>query len=264
MTPTVAPTPTEPTAGPDAATSPLPVYYVAATGAGPRLFREFHDSPGAADPAGATRTALDDALSGNALDPDYGSSWPGGTTATSATFDDGGAGLITVDLSGSGDLGGRPGGLDGAGARAAVQQLVFTAQAGFGSRAPVRFLLDGASTPTLLGVPTAEPVAAGDLMTEQGTVWVISPQDGDTVDGSFTVEGRGAFFEATVSWQLLQDGTTVQEGFSTATECCTLAPYSFTVSDVAPGDYVLRVYDADVSGGEGGPEAQDTKRITVR
>ena len=55
----------------------------------------------------------------------------------------------------------------------------------------------------------------------------------------------------------------VDEGFTTAKECCTLSPYSFEV-DAPAGDYVLRVYDADMSGGEGNGEAEDTKRITIR
>ena len=55
----------------------------------------------------------------------------------------------------------------------------------------------------------------------------------------------------------------VKEGFATAQECCTLSPYSFVVL-ADPGQYVLRVYAADVSDGEGPGEQEDTKRITVR
>jgi hypothetical protein len=31
-----------------------------------------------------------------------------------------------------------------------------------------------------------------------------------------------------------------------------------------PGDYTLVVHDEDVSGGEGNPQSEDTKRVTVR
>ena len=55
----------------------------------------------------------------------------------------------------------------------------------------------------------------------------------------------------------------VKDGFATAQECCTLSPYSFEVT-AKPGDYVLRVYDADMSGGEGPGEHEDTKAVTVR
>ena len=43
----------------------------------------------------------------------------------------------------------------------------------------------------------------------------------------------------------------------------TLSPYSFEV-EADPGEYLLRVYDADMSGGEGPGEQEDTKRIVVR
>ena len=97
----------------------------------------------------------------------------------------------------------------------------------------------------------------------QAPVWVATPQDGEQVGRTFTVEGRGAFFEANVSWQLLREGEVVADGFATAEECCILSPYSFRVA-AEPGEYVLRVYAADVSGGEGLGEQQDTKRIIVQ
>lgn len=244
----------------------LPVYYVADTPVGPRLFREFHRQQVAGGTVeDLTRAALTESAGGSPLDPDYRTDWPDGTAAVTATMDrSSGDPVITVDLTSASDLAARPAGTDAVDARMAVQQLVFTAQAGFATRAPVRFLLDGAQTPSLLGVAAADPVTQGALAQVQGSVWVTSPQDGDRVGRTFTVEGRGAFFEAHVAWQLLGDGEVVQEGFTTAEECCALAPYAFTVEQVEPGDYVLRVYDADVSGGEGNGEAEDTKRITVR
>jgi hypothetical protein len=51
-----------------------------------------------------------------------------------------------------------------------------------------------------------------------------------------------------------------------AQECCTMAPYSFTVDVPAgapPGDYTLVVHDEDMSGGEGFPPFRDTKRLTL-
>jgi hypothetical protein len=170
-------------------------------------------------------------------------------------------GLIQVDL-GSGTPLQRPPGMSEETAEIAVQQLIYTAQAVVQARAPVQFTAEDRHIPTLLGVPTSEPLAEGDPMSVQGTVWIIDPQDGDTVDTTFTVNGRGAFFEANVSWQLLQGDRVAEKGFATAEEGMTLSPYSFEVT-AKPGDYVLRVYDADMSGGEGNGEAEDTKRITV-
>jgi hypothetical protein len=207
---------------------------------------------------------VQEAVSGSPLDPDYRSPWAGtDTTVGSVNFDGVGEdGLIQVDL-GSGTPMQRPAGMSEETAQIAVEQLIYTAQAVVQSRAPVAFTAEGRRITTLLGVPTNEPLAEGDPMSVQASVWVITPQDGDTVGRTFTVEGRGAFFEANVSWQLLQDGEVVDEGFTTAEEGMTLSPYRFQVK-AEPGDYVLRVYDADMSGGEGNGEAEDTKQITVQ
>lgn len=154
--------------------------------------------------------------------------------------------------------------MSAADARLAVQQLVWTATAALQRDVPVTFEVDGAAPDTLLGVDVTGGVGRDDAMSVLAPVWVTSPQDGETVGSTFTVEGQGAFFEANVSWQLLDgSGEVVQDGFATAQECCTLSPYRFTVKNVDPGDYTLRVYAADMSGGEGGTEPEDTKRLTV-
>ncbi len=63
-------------------------------------------------------------------------------------------------------------------------------------------------------------------------------------------------------WELKRGAPTVRNGFTTAEECCTLAPYSFNVT-APPGDYTLVVHDTDESDGEGIGTSQDTKDITV-
>jgi hypothetical protein len=252
----------QPSEGVAQPTTSVPVYYVGDTPAGTRLFREFHQLAGSPNPAHEVESALKEAVRDSALDPDYRSDWPEGTGIAGVTVDgSSSSGAVTVNLVGAG-LHDRPEGLSEEQAQMAVEQLVYTAQAVLQERRPVQLLLDDHQTDTVLGVPTSEPLAEGDPMSVQGTVWVISPQDGDTVGTTFTVEGRGAFFEATVSWQLLQGDKVVKHGFATAAEGMTLSPYSFKVT-AKPGDYVLRVYEADMSGGEGNGEAEDTKQITV-
>ena len=66
-----------------------------------------------------------------------------------------------------------------------------------------------------------------------------------------------------MQWELMQGDTVVKRGFTTAEECCTLAPYSFEVTAPAR-HYTLVVHDEDPSGGEGLAPWQDTKEITVR
>jgi hypothetical protein len=268
--------PTEPSADPTGAPATgtgqsraVPVYYVGDTNTGPRLFREFH--PGTGQGSEALLDALELAINGESHDPDYRSGWPG--AGTSGGFSVAGAGggnlpegepAISVALDAETDVSERPADMSADEAELALQQLVHTAQAVMQERLPVSFTAaDGVPLSRLLGIDVAQGVQAADPMEVQGTVWVISPQDGDEVGSTFTVEGRGAFFEANVSWQLLRGSEPVAEGFATAEEGMTLSPYRFEVTDVEPGDYVLRVYDADMSGGEGNGEAEDTKRVIV-
>ena len=265
--PTPAPTdpsdepPTEPPSG---ETLAAPVYYVGETPAGTRLFREFHRIEDGSVTARDVSNALTEAVAGTPLDPDYRSDWPEGTSVPGVSITGQAAGdPVWIDLSNDAGLRDRPADMSSEEAEMAVQQLVHTAQAVLQQRQPVQFMIDGEMTDSVLGVPVSEPVTAGAPMDVQATVWVINPQEGDTVDRTFVVDGRGIFFEANVSWQLLQDGAVVDEGFTTAQDGMSLSPYSFEVT-AEPGDYTLRVYDADMSGGEGNGEAEDTKQITVK
>jgi hypothetical protein len=114
----------------------------------------------------------------------------------------------------------------------------------------------------MLGLNTGQPVqkSSDDLLAQ---VQITSPGEGAEVDSPFTVTGRAAAFEANVQWELMEGNTQVKHGFTTAEECCTLAPYSFEVT-APPGTYTLVVHDEDPSGGEGPAPWQDTKEITVR
>ena len=250
--------PSSPSPTPELVT--LPVYYVGDQPRGPKLFREFRslEASGAGDHLTA---AVDAALAGQALDLDYRSDWPSGTKASAVTP---GSPSVVDLMNDSADLTALPPNVTPAQAKQAIQQIVYTVQAGTQKRAPVRFTIDGKPARTLLGVAVPSSIGAEPPMKVQGTVWVIDPQEGDHVGATFTVRGRGAFFEATVPWQLLQGNKVVKQGVTMAKECCTLSPYSFTVGNLRPGTYTLRVYDADASGVEGGrEEPADTKKITV-
>ena len=56
-------------------TRPVAVYFVGDTAAGPRLYRELRSD---LDPDSRVVLAIDAALRGDALDPDYRSPWPEG------------------------------------------------------------------------------------------------------------------------------------------------------------------------------------------
>lgn len=246
-------------AGPVGETVAAPAYFSGETGAGPRLFREFYRVPAGDDVA---VSAVNLALSTTPTDPDYTNPWvPFGVVATDVTSS---PTEITVSLEGPGSATQAPGELTADQAALAVQQLVFTVQGALqsGNRVPVRFLLGGQPTASLLGVLANRPIEAGDPLDVQAPVWVTQPFEGATVPVGYEVRGRGAFFEGTVSWQLLRDDTVVAADFTT-TECCRLAPYAFTIPDVPDGAYTLRVFAEDASGGEGFGEFEDTKQITI-
>jgi len=256
---------TEPTSstdggpGPEPTTFTVPVYYVAETSRGPRLYREFHVVETA---AGKPQAALIEAMTRSPVDPDYRTDWPAGTSANSVAKQ---GDIITVDLDALGaDLHGRPDGMTEQEASLAVQQLMYTAQAALqdATRSAVQFLINGERTDTVLGVPTSEPLAEGDPTEVLAQVWIIEPAEGAEVQSPFTVSGLANAFEANVQWELMQGDAVVDRGFTTARECCTMAPYSFKVS-APPGDYTLVVHDSDPSDGEGFAPWQDTKNITV-
>jgi hypothetical protein len=249
---------------PAPADAAVPVYYLGDTGQGVRLYREFHQVPVPDLPGAAVAEAVHQAVAVHPQDPDYRSLWPSGADVQHAEVS---GDTIVVDLKGAALLHDRPAGMSEEEAKMSVEQLIYTAQAGFQDRAPVRFLLDGQITDTVLGVPTAEPLAQGDETSTLAQVWIIEPSEGATVPSGFTVKGVGAFFEANVVWELRQGDQVVassaKSGPVTAEECCTMAPYSFTV-DAPPGDYTLVVSADDPSGGEGPAPFQDTKDITVQ
>ncbi|MGN6576234.1 MAG: Gmad2 immunoglobulin-like domain-containing protein [Nocardioides sp.] len=244
-------------------TQAVPVYYVGETGQGPRLYREFHRLP-TASVDDAVAQALNEAVAADPADPDYTTLWPEGAKVDHVEKS---GDTLVVDLTGASMLRDRPAGMSEDEAQISVDQLVYTVQAGYQDDGPVRFMLDGQITDQLLGVPVAEPLARPDDMTSLAEVWIISPGEGDTVKSPFKVKGIGSFFEANVVWELRQGDKVVassaKSGPVMAEECCTMAPYEFTVK-APPGDYTLVVMGEDASGGEGPAPTQDTKDITVR
>jgi len=249
-------TPSSPSRAPAAPshTVDTTVFYTGATASGPRLFPEARRVTDATD--SDLQVAVDEALTGTPHDPDYQNPFkPLGITATATVA----GGAVTLDLSGPVD---RPSGMDAKDAEAAVQSLVRTADAAAQSGQPVTFTVSGAPAASVLGVDTSSPLAPASDDSVVSPVLIDTPAQGATVSTRFTVTGRAATFEANVVWELKRGDMVVRNGFTTAQECCTLAPYSFKVN--APrGDYTLVVHDTDESGGEGVGTSQDTKDITI-
>jgi len=213
-----------------------------------------------------SRAAVEEAVAGTPDDADYRNPWPDGARAGQVSFD---GDIITVSLEPA-DLGGPelglhdlPAGMSKAEAQIAIEQVIYTVQAAFQQgRHPVQFLINGERTDTVLGVPTSEPLSQGQDFDVLAMVWIIEPAEGAKLQSPFKVSGLANAFEANVQWELMQGDALVDSGFTTARECCTMAPYSFKVT-APPGDYTLVVHDSDPSDGEGFGPTYDTKNITV-
>jgi hypothetical protein len=235
-------------------TATLPTYFVGDTAAGPRLFPEQHvvDDIHGTDLA----AAVEEVVGRGPIDPDY-QGWTAHDALVGSAESDGAT--VTIDLS---QQLRRPADMDEEEATMRLQSLVWTADDVVGQDLPVRFTVAGAPVDSLLGLPTTEPLTKQSADQVMSTVQVTSPTQGEVVPTAFAVQGQAATFEANVVWELKQGDRVVRNGFATAAECCTLSPYSFSVT-APPGDYTLVVHDTDESDGEGVGTSQDTKAITV-
>ncbi len=231
------------------------VYYVGDTAAGPRLFSEQHTVPNAT--GSDLQAAITEAVTSPPRDADYENLFLGlGVDATATT--DGNA--TTIDLAAPLSA---PPGMKPALAQMALQALAWTADSVSSGAGPVTFTVAGAPADQVLGVDTTTAVQRASADSALATVSISSPSEGAVVGTTFTVKGQAATFEANVVWELEAAGKVVQQGFTTAGECCTLSPYEFTVT-AEPGEYTLVVHDTDMSDGEGVGTSQDTKQITVQ
>jgi hypothetical protein len=260
-----ASSPTGPVDEPAAPEQVVGVYFAGDTPQGQRLYREFQRDSDGTDPL---LYAVDTSVTGAASDPDYHSLWPSGVSVTSATYD--GNGTITVVLDGAPED--RPAGMSRADARVALQQVVYSAQAGLGQgRVPVQ--VEGPDGPmdTMLGEPASDPLPTASALQVLSLVSLSTPSEGETVSGdTLKVEGVANSFEANVVVRLQRwEGTEIvdQEPFTASGYMADkLFPFSGTIdiSKVPPGDYVLMAMTDDPSGGEGGGGSfSDTRRITI-
>ncbi|MCF6379613.1 GerMN domain-containing protein [Nocardioides KLBMP 9356] len=237
----------------------VPIYFVGETPTGPRLFRELQRGTG---PMSAETFALDAALSGASLDPDYRTPWPAGAVSEAYGMTEN---LISVTI--MGDLHDRPPGMSEEEARLAIEQVVRTAQGVWGhGRVPVELRLNGATSDQILGVPTSEPLSTSPDLDVLSHVNLSDPVEGQVVDNDepLTVRGVGASADDRVSLSIRQwDGPAVlyQLDVDLEPSDAQLAPFSvkWSLGSRPPGDYevVVTVTDAD------GTVDTDTRRITV-
>ncbi len=253
---TEAPSPPPATQEPEAGfTGAVPVYFVNDTRAGFRLAREWI-------PVETSRNAIEAAVIRMVAEPPvraYDTLWNRATEVRSVEVRDG---AIKVDLS----LPETPVVRDEA--ELAIQQLVYTATAAaslidrdYGSL-PVRILDDGEQVDSLGGVDVSEVLRRDAPLDVRQLVQLNSPSEGATVRSPVEVSGDAAVFEATVQWELLQDGEVVDSGFTTTLEGQRFSAFEFEL-DLEPGEYTIVITEDDPSGGEGGEPMSDERTFTV-
>jgi hypothetical protein len=246
-TPPIGPATVNPS--PSTATTPagvavsVPVYYVAPVQGQPRLYREFHPATVAQDTtAERMLAAVRLAVAGAPFDPDYATAWPGGTTASSVAVS---AGVATVDVSQPGD-------------ETALQQLVWTITAVAADRgtqlSAVRVTVSG----TPFGGDRVRAAAADVL----APVWLISPQQGAAVTGSFDVHLAGIVFEATVRLRVRDAGGAIVDDQSVVLSAGAPAQGEAHVTlTLPPGQYTIEAFY--VSARDGSEQGLDGHVITV-
>lgn len=244
------------TEGSDDAASTVPVYFAGATPTGDRLFREFRAVSG--DPLTAAAQLVD---SGDVLDPDYRTLWPGQAISSVEQTPD----AFVVTLNGDAFTE-APDPMKPAEATLAIDQLVRTLQGVAQERLPVQFVRSSGPS-TLFGLDVDGPIEAQDWLDSMSMVNVTTPEQDSTVSGdTLEVSGVASSFEATVPWQVLSGEEVVLDGFSTAEGWMDkLYPFEAQVdiSSLAPGTYTFVASTDDPSGGEGGGPMTDSKDFTV-
>lgn len=251
------------------------VYYVGADAAGrPVLYREWHRGPSlpTSDPNGTgddlLTEAVHDAVASLPLDPDYRTPWHDLATLDHASYQGTGADdSLQIAFADTG-IAERPTGMSAAEARAAVQQLVYTAQGAIGKRVPVAFSVAGTvpgTAPTLLGVDISRPIDNAPMLRTLSLVNISSPNEGEQVSGRLVVTGVNNAFEGNSVIYLERSGKKYAVTPATGGQGGhRLFPWkvALDLTRVPLGEYTL-VAENDDPSGQGHPD-RDTRTVEVR
>ena len=230
----VGPATPDPTIGSDTpGASPQAVYFVGDTSVGPRLFREFRPTDDGPSPDEAL-----EALRRGPWDPDYRTFFPADPAITGVDVRDG---VINVTVQAW--VHDRPPDMTAPQAELALQQVVYSVQAGAGEPLPVQFRTGRNPTDTVLGVPTSEPITSAPQLDVLSLVTISDPVESLQVGDSFVARGAASSFEGNVPWELRDaDGKVVRSGQVTAGQDTHLVEWEtepIDVSDLEPGQYTF-------------------------
>jgi hypothetical protein len=267
---TVGPTPSgTPTTAPTtpAVTATLPVYFRGMVSGRAVLYREYQPlAAGDGSVPDRIAAAVDASIGGHAADPDYGSDWLPYPTVGSVTI----AGTIaTVDLI---DPDGPNGTtvpaplLPGSQAQIMIQQLVYTVTAvasdAGGHVTGVRLLFAGQPRDTYRQTPVAGTLTRASAADVQAPVWLRSPQEGEHVGPTFTVEIDGIVPEATARLRVRDaNGNQVSDQQVMLNTQASIVGVGTTSLTLPPGQYTIEAYYVSLK--DGTEQALDDHRITV-
>ena len=229
------------------------IYFVSDTGTSLRLFDERHAAPGIN--SDSTKDALTALLSGiKPIDPDYVNLWGPDSRLNSLTIV---GDLATVDLHYTSLNVGAEGEMR------AIEQILWTLKSNNEQIKQVEFLRDGAPMETFAGHVDATSIFIIDEGYQSLATVDLDIEDGQEIEEPFKVTGLACTFEANVPWELIQGKTIVDSGSVLAKEACpTRSSFAIELGDLAPGKYVLRVWESSMK--DGSLINEDTKTFIVQ
>ena len=204
-------------------------------------------------------------VAGDALDPDYGTLWTERLVRQRRLQrrrgrDRRGRSRTTPGPS-------KPDDMTDEQAKLAVQQLVYTRPGHPAERVPGRWCRTARDPVPLFGIDTAGGLKAAKQLDVLAFMNVTTPEEGQTVSGTFTAQRRRQLVRGDRAWEVRDgSGASVLDGFTTAEGWIDqLYPWKteVDVSGLAPGTYTFVAMTDDPSDGEGAGPTEDTKTITV-
>jgi hypothetical protein len=233
---------------------PVKFYFVSDTARGFKLFSETQPMIAADD---MKLRLVSDLVSGNVvpLDPEYVNLWGGTNTVNSVKVNE----LVAIV-----DLGEISLNVGAEGEQRAIDQIVWTLTEFAPEITSVAFTVNGEVVESFAGhVDTTSVFVRAIDYEVLNPLQISSINQGAELTSPVTISGQACTFEANVVWKLFQDGTVVQDGFTTATTGCPdRGDWSIALSELESGEYIIQVLE--YSAEDGSLFAIDDKKFSVK
>ena len=233
---------------------PVKFFFVSDTPRGFKLFSEVQSWTAADD---LNLQVISDLVSGKVvpLDPEYVNLWGGTNTVNSMQITDS---VATVDL---GEISLNVG---AEAEQRAIDQIVWTLTQFVPEVTSVAFTVNGKVVESFAGhVDTTSTFERAIDYEVLNPLQISSMNEGAELTSPVTISGQACTFEANVVWKLSQDGTVVQEGFTTASSGCPeRGDWTISLKELKSGEYTIQVLE--YSAEDGSLFAIDDKKFTVK